>query len=366
MNRSALRLLIGLLFALAALPAAAFSAVFLNPGKSDEQFWASVSSFMQAAASDLEVALDILYAERDPARMLAHANAVLARAAPPDYLIAVNEKLVGAEILRRTADSGIKVFFLLDTLSLQQRNALADQGVPTAHLVGSLVPNNDDAGYAMAKALIAEAKKRPAAPTQDKLQMLAIAGDKSTPASLEREAGLHRALAEHPEVELAQTVHGAWSRQRAREQSEVLLQRFPRVRLIWAANDLMAFGAMQALEARGLQPGKDVLLSGLNNSEEAMQARIDGRLSILVAGHFTAGGWALVMLHDHHAGKSLADAGGEHRQERLLTPLDARQAARFLKIFNRSAARGLNFRRFSLVHNRQLSRYDFSLFRLLR
>jgi ABC-type sugar transport system substrate-binding protein len=366
MNRSALRLLVGLLFALAAIPAWAFSVVFLNPGKSDEKFWVSVSSFMQAAAADLKVDLEVIYAERDPARMVANANAVLARKTHPDYLIVVNEKLVGGEILRLTAGTGIKVFFLLNTLNLQQRNALTDQGVSTAHVVGSLIPNNDDAGYEMAKALIAEAKKRRlVAPSQNKIQMLAIAGDKSTPASLEREAGLRRALAEHPEVELAQTVYGEWNQQRAREQSDVLLQRFPRARLIWAANDLMAFGAMQATEARGLQPGRDVLLSGLNNSPEAMQARIDGRLSILVAGHFTAGGWALVMLHDHHAGKSLARAGGAHRNDRLFIPLDAQQAARFLEIFNSASPRDLDFRSFSLVHNRKLSRYDFSLLRLL-
>jgi ABC-type sugar transport system substrate-binding protein len=108
-----------------------------------------------------------------------------------------------------------------------------------------------------------------------------------------------RAVAEHPHVRLRQVVLGGWRRDRAEEQALMLLKRYPKVTLIWAANDLMAFGAMDAVKAFGKQPGKDVLFGAINDSTAALQAQLEERLNVVVGGHFTLGGWALVLLHDY-------------------------------------------------------------------
>ena len=39
-------------------------AIFVNPGRSNEDFWVSVSAVMRAAAADLAIDLDIVYGER--------------------------------------------------------------------------------------------------------------------------------------------------------------------------------------------------------------------------------------------------------------------------------------------------------------
>ena len=70
---------------------------------------------------------------------------------------------------------------------------------------------------------------------------------------------MRRAVNEAGDVVLDQEVYGAWSREKAAEQSEWLFQRHPLARLIWAGNDLMAFGAMDAAESLGLKPGRDLL-----------------------------------------------------------------------------------------------------------
>jgi ABC-type sugar transport system substrate-binding protein len=321
---------------------------------------------MQAAAGDLGHELEIIYAERDAARMVANAKAVVGREKKPDYLIAVNEKQVAPEILRMTADSGIKVFLLLNTITAEQRRDLENAGVSLKHFVGSLVPNNEEAGYQMARSLLAEARRLALPAAGGAYPLIAIGGDKATPASMEREAGLRRALAEHPELRLTQVVYGEWNQQRAREQMDILLTRYPETRLVWAANDLMAFGAIQAAEARGIVPGRTMLFSGLNNSAQAMQARLDGRLGVLAAGHFTAGGWALVMLNDLHAGKNLDQAGGRDRQDPLFAIIDEQQARRFLERFGERGIAPVNFRQFSLAHNPRIREYRFSLLPLLQ
>lgn len=330
----------------------AASVVFLNPGFSDEPFWVGYSDFMQAAADDLGMRLRILYGEREPERVLANARAVLASKEPPDYLVFVNEMYVGPEILRLFADSKIKTFSLHSTLTPEQQSIIGGPREHYRNWIGSLVPNDEEAGYWMGKGLIAQQKGQPGS-------LLAFAGVRHTPSSSLREAGLHRALAEHPEIKLEQLAYGEWKRQRAYEQALLLLRRYPDVRLVWAANDEMAFGVMQAAQELGRQVGRDLQLSALNTSDEVLQARIDNKICVLVGGHFTLGGWAMVMLHDYHGGVDFAGRGGKDRVDQLFSQLDAEQAARLQRRI-RSKGYGLDFRQFSALYQPHIKDYKFS------
>lgn len=54
--------------------AQAASVLFLNPGSTTEAFWISYSQFMQAAANDLGMDLQILYSQRMPELTIAQAR----------------------------------------------------------------------------------------------------------------------------------------------------------------------------------------------------------------------------------------------------------------------------------------------------
>lgn len=332
--------------------------VFLNPGFSQEPFWTGYSDFMQAAASDLGIELQIVYGERDPQRILKNAHAVLDRPQLPDYLIFTNEMYLGPELLRLFAHTPVKLFALHSTLTPEQRQITGDSREHYANWIGSLVPNDEEGGYLMAKALFAHVGDGP-------VELLAFSGVRHTPSATLREAGLHRALAEHPQIKLQQLVYGEWKRQRAYEQAQQLLQRYPQVRLIWSANDEMAFGAMRAASELKKKPGKDLYFSALNNSVEVFQARIRGDISVLVSGHFTLGGWALVMLHDHYVGYDFALSGGKDRIAPLFNLLDAQQAQTLQERIERKGY-GVDFRRFSSVYQPQLKDYAFSIKDMLR
>ena len=344
-----------------ALSVNAASVVFLNPGKSTEPYWLSYAQFMQAAADDLGISLRVLYAERDPQLMLEQARETLQGGQPPDYLVFVNEQYAGPEILRLAKDTQVKLFAVSSTLTADQQNLIGQSRENYPNWIGSLVPNDEEAGYIMASSLIMQglqAKPRVA------LQMLAFSGNKQTPAAQLRERGLYRALREYPQVRLQQLVNSEWNRQRAYEQAQILLPRYPEVSLIWAANDEMAFGVMRAAQAMGKTPGQGLWFSALNNSLEVLQARIDERVNVLVGGHFTAGGWALVLLHDYDAGVDFALRGGKDRQDPLFMRLDKAQAKRLLKRI-RGKGFALDFRRFSAVYHPKLVNYQFSLQPLL-
>ncbi|NCE86726.1 ABC transporter substrate-binding protein [Pseudomonas sp. Q1] len=334
--------------------AQAASVVFLNPGLSTETFWVSYAQFMQAAAKDLGLDLRVRYSERDTRNTLAQAREALQGAERPDYLVLVNEQYVAPQILRMAQGSGVKLLLVNNALTADQAQMLGS-GV---NWLGSMVSNDEQAGYLMLNDLLRA--HGPAAPGET-IELLAFSGVKTTPAALLREQGLRRALAEHPQVRLRQLVYGEWSRQRAYEQATLLFKRYPQTTLVWSANDEMALGAMQALKDSGRVPGKDVLFSALNSSPEVLNARLDGRLTTLVAGHFTLGGWAMVLINDDAKGVDINAHGGRDRQEALFQLIDTAQARRLLEPMAK-----VDFRALSAVDKPASYRYPFSLQLLLR
>ena len=332
------------------------SVVFLNPGMSTETFWVSYTQFMQAAAKDLGLDLRVRYSERDTRNTLTQAREVLHGSKRPDYLVLVNEQYVAPQILRMAQGSGVKLLLVNNALTADQVQLLEARN--DAGWLGSLVANDEQAGYLMLSDLIRQ--YGPVAPGKT-IDLLAFSGAKNTPAAQMREQGLRRALAEHPEVHLRQLVYGEWSRQRAFEQATQLLKRYPQTALVWSVNDEMALGAMQALQDSGRVPGKDTLFSAINSSPEILQARLDGRLSTLVAGHFTLGGWAMVLIADDAKGVDIGAHGGRDRQQALFQLIDAAQARRLLR-----PAASVDFRALSAQGKPASYRYPFSLQLLLR
>ena len=340
--------------------AQATSVVFLNPGMSTETFWVSYGQFMQAAAKDLGLDLHVRYSERDPQNTLLQAREALQGPQRPDYLVLVNEQYIAPQILRMAQGSQVKLLLVNNALTPDQMQLLDAGKYP--NWMGSLTTNDEEGGYLMLKELL---RQHGPVPPNGTLELLAFSGAKYTPTSQAREQGLQRALREHPEVRLRQLVYGEWSRQRAFDQATLMFKRYPQATLVWSANDEMALGAMQALNGSGRTPGEDVLFSAINSSPDVLQARLQGRISALVAGHFTLGGWAMVMLHDDAKGVDIQRHGGRERKVKLFQLIDARQAQRLLDLRGREGD-GVDFRALSAVGKPAAYQYPFSLQMVLK
>jgi ABC-type sugar transport system substrate-binding protein len=296
----ALRLALCAAFLLCGSIARAQSVAFINPGKSDEIYWATATQGMQAAAKSLGMTFEVQYAQREHLKTLEIAREMVARPADkrPEYIVITNDYAVGAELLRIIDGAGVKSFLAYSSIPLDQRGDVSAPRTKYKGWLGSLEPQAEDAGYLTARALIERGKKEKAFGRDGKLHMLAIAGDRSTPSSINRNQGMRRAVAEAPMVVLEEEVYAAWTRENAAQQAESLYRRYPDVKLVWAGNDLMAFGAMAAWEKRGGKPGMDAWFSGINTSTEALEAVKSGRMTALAGGHFITGAWALVMIYD--------------------------------------------------------------------
>ena len=85
-----------------------------------------------------------------------------------------------------------------------------------------------------------------------------------------------------PDIEIVASLPGDWDRAEAISVTEDILTANPDVEAIFAANDQMALGALQALNAAGIDPA-DVLVVGFDGTPEAAESILDGGMDASVA-----------------------------------------------------------------------------------
>jgi simple sugar transport system substrate-binding protein len=56
----------------------------------------------------------------------------------------------------------------------------------------------------------------------------------------------------------------------------------PKITALYAHNDDMALGAIQAIEEAGKKPGKDIVIVSIDGVHDAFQAMLDGKLNCSV------------------------------------------------------------------------------------
>ena len=354
------------LFALLSVPAWALSVVFINPGKTDEAYWVAAGQSMQVSADSLGIQLEVQYAERNHLQALELARALVARPKEkrPNYAVFSNDYATGAAILQTLEGSGIKSFMAFSRLTTEEEALHGTARKKFKDWIGALEPIAEDAGYLTAKALIAQGRANKLHASDGKLHLLAVAGDRSTTSSIKRNDGMMRAVAEAPDVLVDQMIYASWTREKAEEQMDWLLDRHSAAKLVWAGNDLMAFGAMKSAEKRKAVPGKNMLFSGVNTSHEAMQAIKTGRLSALAGGHFIVGAWSLVMIYDYHHGRDFADEGLQ-LERNMFVLFDPVLASVFESRFGDKYS-SIDFRAYSKKLNPKLARYEFGFAQLLK
>ena len=110
--------------------------------------------------------------------------------------------------------------------------------------------------------------------------VIILEGVKGSLTSNNRVRGFNDALKEYPNVKLLASQPGNFQRLNALQVVENLMQSFPQIDGVLAANDPMAVGAIEALEAAN----RKALVVGINGSKEAVDLIKSGKL--LASGDF--------------------------------------------------------------------------------
>ena len=327
---------------------------FINPNGPPE-FWQPVSTTMKAAAAELGIDVEIRESDHSRDKAIAIAQDFLAERPPPDYLIATNDLDAGSEIVKLADAAHVKTILLNNDLD----ESYGEPRTKYRDWLGSIVPDHEGAGYGIATAIMTEAGTL----TNRPLKILALTGDETTPASIKRVRGLKRGinvmsgLLGPNSVQLVGVRYLDWTAKTAEASMREFLRSGPHIDALWAANDPMALGAIAALKAAGYRPGLDVMVGGLNWSQEAVDRVLNREMVVSYGGHFLLGAWAMILIRDHKDGRDFAE-----EDVRLQIPMgafDLPLARRFPEIGKVNWDR-VDFTRFSKTRNPALARYNFS------
>lgn len=104
----------------------------------------------------------------------------------------------------------------------------------------------------------------------------------SAPAN-DRYTGFREILKDYPGMQIIDSQSGDFTRARGREVMAAFLQKYGNtITAVYAHNDDMALGAIQAIEEYGLKPGVDIKLVSVDAARGAFEAMIAGKLNATV------------------------------------------------------------------------------------
>lgn len=105
----------------------------------------------------------------------------------------------------------------------------------------------------------------------------------SAPAN-DRKKGFAEEIAKYPDMKVVFSQTGDFTRTKGKEVMEALLKSptGKQINVLYAHNDDMALGAIQAIEEAGLKPGKDIVIVSVDAVRDAFKAMIDGKLNCTV------------------------------------------------------------------------------------
>jgi hypothetical protein len=319
-----------------------------------DTFFEIFADILRVAARQLGIDFDAVDGTKDPQTMLKRSREVATGPRRPDYMLLVNYQGAGHDLLAVNAAAGVGTFFVVEGMAGAEVGTGGGRR-PTGYL-GQIVPDDVEAGRMLAQILTDMARARGLVDGAGKIQVGAIAGE-HTQAGNARFRGLQTVAREHPDVVQAGFQYGTWEEQPAKEAAALMLRSAPEIRVLWCANDAMALGALDAAVEAGRQPGKDILIGGVDLMDRALAEVAAGRLEVSIGGHLVDGARALILLHDHHEQRDLVP-------RTLTTHLVAvrnLQADRYLSFMRERAWRQVDFIRFSRLGNPAASEAGMSL-----
>lgn len=148
--------------------------------------------------------------------------------------------------------------------------------------------------------LVERAAKSP----QKTFNIVELQGTVGSAPALDRKSGFAEAIASNPKLKIIRSQTGDFTRAKGKEVMEAFLKSDGKnINVLYAHNDDMAIGAIQAIEEAGLKPGVDILVVSIDGVKGAFQAMLAGKLNVTVECSPLLGPQLMELSRDVLAGK---------------------------------------------------------------
>lgn len=165
-------------------------------------------------------------------------------------------------VFREAKDAGIPII-------LVDRRAAVPEDLYVTYLGSDFVEEGRKAGNEMNKLL------------PDGGKIVELVGTVGSAPANDRYKGFRETM--NAKIEIVDSQSGDFTRAKGKEVMEAFLKKYGAdINALYAHNDDMALGAIQAIEEYGLKPGTDIKIVSIDAVRGAFQAMIDGKLNVTV------------------------------------------------------------------------------------
>ncbi len=224
---------------------------------------AGIKAAQEWAKQHPEVELILTDGRRDSAKQMADVEDLISRKVNV-IVIAPNEAMALVPIAEKAKQAGIP-------LVLFDRKLAVAPEMFAAYIGSDEVEMGRSVGRFMARKL------------EGKGIVIQLEGTPGDSGALGRKKGFEEVIAQYPGIKIAASLVGHYRRHEALQVMEDAITANPKIDAVYCHNDEMAFGAIQALEAR--DRAKGVIVTGMDGSQVAVEAVDQGKLAATVYYH---------------------------------------------------------------------------------
>lgn len=112
-------------------------------------------------------------------------------------------------------------------------------------------------------------------------KVVELQGTTGAAPAIDRREGFAKAI-EGSDLDIIDSQTGNFTRTEGKQVMEGFLQAHDKIDLVYAHNDDMGLGAIEAIEAAGMKPGVDIMIITVDAVKDGMQALADGKINYIV------------------------------------------------------------------------------------
>jgi simple sugar transport system substrate-binding protein len=118
--------------------------------------------------------------------------------------------------------------------------------------------------------------------SKDPVNIVELQGTTGSAPANDRKAGFQEIIQADPKFKIIASQTGDFTRAKGKEVMEAFLKSNPDIDVLYAHNDDMGLGAIEAIEGAGKVPGKDIKIITVDAVKDGMQALADGKINYIV------------------------------------------------------------------------------------
>jgi ABC-type sugar transport system substrate-binding protein len=115
-----------------------------------------------------------------------------------------------------------------------------------------------------------------------KINVVQLEGTTGAAPAIDRAEGFADTISSDDTIEVTASQTGDFTRDGGKQVMESFLQSDDSIDVVYAHNDDMGLGAIEAIEAAGLKPGTDIKIITVDAVHDGMQALADGKINFIV------------------------------------------------------------------------------------